>query len=98
MYVNVPNTVSYIETIRDVNKCWLMMPEYLRARRMCLKLNIYIELQYLPRLFSRFFAQKIKAFRAATAAADPPVFTPCPKPCTFESFKPLSQDQILFLI
>ena len=24
--------------------------------------------------------------------------TSCPKPCSFESFKPLSQDQILFLI
>ena len=48
--------------------------------------------------FSRFFAQKVEAVRAATAAADPHVFTSCPKPCTFKSFKPLTQDQILFLI
>ena len=46
--------------------------------------------------FSRIFAQKVAAVRAATAAADPPALTSCPKPCTFEFFKPLSQD--LFLI
>ena len=48
--------------------------------------------------YFQFFAQKVETVRAATAAADPPVFTSCPRPCSFKSFKPLSQDQILFLI
>ena len=38
--------------------------------------------------FSRFFAQKVEAVRTVTAAADPSALTSCPKPCTFESFKP----------
>ena len=65
---------------------------------MCKTSNSKISDGLTAEAFSRFFAQKVEAVRAATAAADPPVFTSCPKPCTFESFKPLSQDQILFLI
>ena len=65
---------------------------------MCKTSNSNIPDGLTAEAFSRFFAQKVEAVRAATAAADPPVFTSCPKPCIFESFKPLSQDQILFLI
>ena len=49
-------------------------------------------------VFSKFFVQKVEAVRATTSAADAPVFTPCPKPCSFESFKPISPEQVLFLI
>ena len=64
---------------------------------MCKTLNSKIPEGHTAEAFSRFFAQKVGAVRAATAAAYPPVFTSCTS-CTFESFKPLTQDQILFLI
>ena len=65
---------------------------------MCKTSNSKIPDGLTAEAFSRFFAQKVEAVRAATAAADPPALTSCPKPCKFESFKPLSQNQILFLI
>ena len=77
----------------DSKKCWRAM-----NKLMCKTSNSKIPDGLTAEAFSRFFAQKVEAVRAATAAADPPVFTSCLKPCTFESFKPLSQDQILFLI
>ena len=77
----------------DSKKSWRAMNEL-----MCKKSNGKIPDGLTAEAFSRFFAQKVETVRAATAAADPPVFTPCPRPCTFDSFKPLSQDQILFLI
>ena len=49
-------------------------------------------------VFSKFFVQKVEAVRAAKSAADAPVFTPCPKPCSFGSFQPISSELVLFLI
>ena len=48
--------------------------------------------------FSESFVQNVDAVRATTSAADAPVFTPCPKPCSYEPFKPISPEQVLFLI
>ena len=39
------------------------------------------------------FFQKVEAVRAATSAADAE-FTPCPKPCSFESFKSIFPEQV----
>ena len=77
----------------DGKKCWRAMNKF-----MCKKSNGKIPDGLTAEAFSRFFAQKVETVRAATAAADPPVFTSCPRPCSFKSFKPLSQDQILFFI
>ena len=75
----------------DSKKCWQTM-----NKLMCKTSNSNIPDGITAEAFSRFFAQKVEAGRAATASADLPVFTSCPKPCTFESFNPLTQDQILF--
>ena len=75
----------------DSKKCWRAM-----NKLMCKTSNSKIPDGLTAEAFSRFFAQKVEAVRAATAAADPPVFTSCPKPCTFESFKPLSQIKFCF--
>ena len=48
--------------------------------------------------FSKFFSQKVESMRSATENAAPPSFTPCPKPCCFDTFQPLTTEQVLFLI
>ena len=77
----------------DSKKCWRAM-----HKLMCKKANGKIPDGLTAEAFSRFFAQKVETVRAAMATAGPLVFTSCPRPCSFESFKPLFQDQILFLI
>ena len=77
-------------TVTNVGEQWI---------NWCAKiLNVRFLTRLLQRFFSKFFVQKVEAVRAATSAADAPVFTPCPKPCSFESFKPISPEQVLFLI
>ena len=77
----------------DSKQSWQTM-----NRLMCKTSNSKIPDGLTAEAFSgSFFAQKVEAVRAATAAADPPVITSC-TPCTFKSFKPLTQDLILFLI
>ena len=36
--------------------------------------------------------------RSATENAAPPSFSPCPKPCYFDTFQPLTPEQVLILI
>ena len=36
--------------------------------------------------------------RSATENAAPPTFSPCPKPCCFDTFQPLTPEQVLILI
>ena len=36
--------------------------------------------------------------RSATENAAPPSFSPCPKPCCFDTFQPLTPEQVLILI
>ena len=55
---------------------------------MCREFKCKIPDTATAEVYSKFFVQKVEAVRAATSAADAPVFTPCPKPCSFESFKP----------
>ena len=40
--------------------------------------------------FSKFFTQKVESVRSATENAAPPSFSPCPKPCCFDTFQPLT--------
>ena len=77
----------------DSKKCWRTM-----NKLMCKDSKCKIPDTATAEVFSKFFVQKVEAVRAATSAADAPVFTPCPKPCSFESFKPISPEQVLFLI
>ena len=53
---------------------------------MCKDLKCKIPDTATAEAFSKFFFQKVDAVRAATSAADAPVFTPCPKPCSFETY------------
>ena len=38
--------------------------------------------------FSKFFSYKVESVRSATENAAPPSFSPCPKPCCFDTFQP----------
>ena len=48
--------------------------------------------------FSKFFTHKVESVRSATENAAPPSFSPCPKPCYFDTFQPLTPEQVLILI
>ena len=48
--------------------------------------------------FSKFFAHKVESVRSATENAVPPSFSPCPMPCCFDTFQPLTPEQVLILI
>ena len=48
--------------------------------------------------FSKLFSQKVESVRSATENAAPPSFSPCPKPCCFDTFQPLTTEQVLILI
>ena len=41
---------------------------------------------------------KVESVRSATENAAPPSFSPCPKPCCFDTFQPWTQEQVLILI
>ena len=47
---------------------------------------------------SKFFSLKVESVRSATENAAPPSFSPCPKPCCFDTFQPLTPEQVLILI
>ena len=48
--------------------------------------------------FSKFSTHKVESVRSATENATPPSFSPCPKPCCFDTFQPLTPEQVLILI
>ena len=48
--------------------------------------------------FSKFFTHKVESVRSATENAAPPSFSPCPKPCCFDTFQPLTPEQVSILI
>ena len=48
--------------------------------------------------FSKFFSQKVESVRSASGNAALPSFPPCPKPCCFDTFQPLTTGQVLILI
>ena len=48
--------------------------------------------------FSKFFSHKVEAVRSATENAAPPSSSPCLKPCYFDTFRPLTPEQVLILI
>ena len=75
----------------DSKKCWQTMNKLL-----CKDTKCKIPDSATAEVFSKFFVQKVDAIRTATSAADVPVFTPFPKPCSFESFKPISPEQVFF--
>ena len=62
----------------DSKKCWRTM-----NKLMCKDSKCKIPDTATAEVFTKFFVQKVEAVRAATSAADVPVFTPCPKPCSF---------------
>ena len=57
----------------DSKKCWRTM-----NKLMCKYSKCKIPDTATAEVFSKFFVQKVEAVRAATSAADAPVFTPCP--------------------
>ena len=48
-------------------------------------------------LFLKTF-QKVESVQCATENAAPPSFSPSPKPCCFNTFQPLTAEQVLILI
>ena len=48
--------------------------------------------------FSKFFSHKVESVQSATENAAPPSFSPCPTPCCFDTFQPLTPEQVLILI
>ena len=74
----------------DSKKCWQTLNKLL-----CKDTKCKIPDSATAEVFSKFFVQKVYAVRAVTSTAD--VFTPFPKPCSFETFKPTSPEQVLFL-
>ena len=48
--------------------------------------------------FSKKISHKVESVRSARENAAPPSFSPCPKPCFFDTFQPLTPEQVLILI
>ena len=76
----------------DSKKCWRTMNK-LTGKGSKRKIPDSVILQSFV---SKFVVQKVNAVRAATSSADAPVFTPCPKPGSFESLSPSPQSRFFF--
>ena len=65
---------------------------------MCKNVKSQIPDSATAEAFSKFFSHKVESVRSATENAAPPSFSPCPKPCYFDTFQPLTPEQVLTLI
>ena len=65
---------------------------------MCMDVKSQIPDSATAEAFSKFFTHKVESVRSATENAAPPSFSPCPKPCCFDTFQPLTPEQVSILI
>ena len=62
---------------------------------MCKDIKSQIPDSATAEVFSKFFTHKVETVQSATENAAPPSFSPCPKPCCFDTFQPLTPEQVL---
>ena len=65
---------------------------------MCKNVKSQIPDSATAEAFSKFFSHKVESVRSATENAAPPSFSLCPMPCYFDTFQPLTPEQVLILI